>query len=87
MIKERPSKKEIYKEKKEKKRRIGNSLYSFLFLWYNVYTYGDDLVSTGIVEHRWQVECPRHGHKKINANKIKNAVATLFGANQAVAFA
>ena len=52
-----------------------------------MYTYGDDLVSTGIVEHRWQVECPRHGHKKINANKIKNAVATLFGANQAVAFA
>ena len=45
------------------------------------------MVSTGIVEHRWQVECPRHGHKKINANKIKNAVATLFGVRQAVAFA
>jgi len=52
-----------------------------------IYTHGDDLVSTGIVEHRWQVECPRYGHKKINANKIKNAIATLFGANQAVAFA
>jgi len=49
--------------------------------------YGADLVSTGIVEHRWQVGCRRYRHKKINANKIKNAVATLFGANQAVAFA
>ena len=50
-------------------------------------TYGADLVSTGIVEHRWQVECPRYGHKKINAKKLKNAVANMFGASQAVAFA
>ena len=50
-------------------------------------THGADLVSTGIVEHRWQVECPRYGHKKINATKIKNAIANMFGANQAVAFA
>ena len=50
-------------------------------------TYGADLVSTGIVEHRWQVECPRHGHKKINANKLKTAVANFFGGNQAVAYA
>ena len=57
-----------------------------LVLWYN-YIHGADLVSTGVFEHRWQVECPRHGHKKINANKIKNAVANLFGGNQAVAFA
>ena len=63
----------------------------FHFTFFNfydiIYTHGADLVSTGIVEHRWQVECPRHGHKKINANKIKNAVATLFGVRQAVAFA
>jgi len=39
------------------------------------------------IAHRWQVECPRYGHKKINANKLKNAVSTLFGGNQAVAFA
>ena len=51
------------------------------------FRYGADLVSTGIFEHRWQVEGPRHGHKKINANKIKNAVANMFGGRQAVAFA
>ena len=49
--------------------------------------HGADLVSTGSVEYGWQVECPRHGHKKINATKLKNAVANLFGGNQAVAFA
>ena len=49
--------------------------------------YGADLVSTGILEHGWQVECLRYGHKKINANKIKNAFSNLFGGNQAVAFA
>ena len=58
-----------------------------LVLWYNVYIHGADLVSTGSVEYGWQVECPRHGHKKINATKLKNAVANLFGGNQAVAFA
>ena len=52
-----------------------------------MYPHGADMVSTGIVEHRWQAECPRHGHKKINAKKIKNVVATMFGGNQAVAFA
>lgn len=45
------------------------------------------MVSTGILEHRWQVVCSRYGHKKINANKIKNAFANMFGGNQAVAFA
>lgn len=56
---------------------------------YNVCTWkhGADLVSTGILEHRWQVECPRHGHKKINAKNIKNVVASMFGTRQAVAFA
>jgi len=49
--------------------------------------HGADLVSTGIVEHRWQVDCPRYGYKKINAKSIKNVVATMFGGNQAVAFA
>ena len=49
--------------------------------------YGADLVSTGILEHRWQVECSRYEHKKINAKNIKNAVANMFGGNQAVAFA
>ena len=48
---------------------------------------GPLLVSTGILEHRWQVECPRHGHKKINAKNLKNAVANMFGTRQAVAFA
>ena len=52
-----------------------------------MYAHGADLVSTGIVEHRWQVECPRHGHKKINATKLKNAIANMFGTRQAVAFA
>jgi len=49
--------------------------------------YGADLVSTGIVEHRWQVECSRYEHKKINAKNIKNVVASMFGTRQAVAFA
>ena len=49
--------------------------------------YGADLVSTGIFEHRLQVGSPRKRHKKINANKIKNAVANMFGGNQAVAYA
>ena len=49
--------------------------------------HGADLVSTGILEHRWQVECPRYGHKKINAKNLKNAVANMFGTRQAVAFA
>jgi len=49
--------------------------------------HGADLGSTGIVEHRWQVEDPRYGYKKINAKKLKNAVANMFGGNQAVAFA
>ena len=40
-----------------------------LILWYNVIVHGADLVSTGSVEYGWQVECPRHGHKKINAKK------------------
>ena len=58
-----------------------------IYIYVIILVHGADLVSTGIFEHRWQVECPRHGHKKINANKIKNAVANLFGGNQAVAFA
>ena len=45
------------------------------------------MVSTGILENRWQVECPRYGHKKINAKNLKNAVSNLFGGRQAVAFA
>ena len=44
------------------------------------------MVSTGIVEHRWQVECPRYGHKKINAEKL-NKVEAMFGGSQALAFA
>ena len=62
-------------------------IFSFTKKYDIIYTHGADLVSTGIVEHRWQVECPRHGHKKINANKLKNAVANMFGGNQAVAYA
>ena len=49
--------------------------------------HGADLVSTGIVEHRWQVDSSTLRTKKINATKIKNAVANMFGGNQAVAFA
>ena len=41
-----------------------------LILWYNVIVHGADLVSTGSVEYGWQVECSRHGHKKINATKL-----------------
>lgn len=53
---------------------------------YNL-VHGDVMVSTGILKHRWQVEGLRYRHKKINANKIKNAFANMFGGNQAVAFA
>ena len=63
----------------------------FLWYFYEVYviifSHGADLVSTGVFEHRWQVECPRQGHKKINAKNLKNAVSNLFGGRQAVAFA
>lgn len=52
-----------------------------------IFSHGADLVSTGVFEHRWQVECPRYGHKKINAKNLKNAVANMFGIRQAVAFA
>ena len=45
------------------------------------------MVSTGVLEHRWQVECSRYEHKAINANKLKNAVANMFGGNQTLAFA
>ena len=45
------------------------------------------MVSTGILEHRWQVECSRYEHKAINANKLKNAVANFVGVSPAVAFA
>jgi len=45
------------------------------------------MVSTELFSHRWQVECSRYEHKKINANKIKNAFAGLFGGNQELAFA
>ena len=58
-----------------------------MILCYNVGIYGDDTVSTGKLEHRWQAEWSRHDHKKINANKVKNAVANMFGGNQALAFA
>ena len=49
--------------------------------------HGDVMVSTGILKYKLQVECLRYRHKKINANKIKNAFANMFGGNQAVAFA
>ena len=49
--------------------------------------HGTDLVSTGIVEHRWQVGLFHVRAKKINAEKVKNAVATLFGFNRQVAYA
>ena len=45
------------------------------------------MVSTEVLEHRWQVEGSRYEQIKINANKIKNAFANMFGGNQAVAFA
>ena len=49
--------------------------------------YGADLVSTGILERRWQVEGSRYEQKAINANKLKNAVANMFGGSQTLAFA
>jgi len=45
------------------------------------------MVSTVLLSNRWQVECSRHEHKKINANKIKNALAGIFGGNQAPVYA
>ena len=35
------------------------------------------MVSTEVLEHRWQVECLRYRHQKINANKVKNVLANL----------
>lgn len=49
--------------------------------------HGDVMVSTELFSHGWQVDCSRYEHKKINANKIKNAFANLFGGNQELAFA
>ena len=49
--------------------------------------HGADWVSTRIIEHIWQVECPRKEKKKINAKKLSNVVASMFGTRQAVAFA
>jgi len=49
--------------------------------------HGVDLVSTGILEHRWQVGDFTLRANKINANKVKEVFANMFGANQAVAFA
>jgi hypothetical protein len=48
---------------------------------------GDDLVSTGILEHRWQFGGTRYEQTKINAKNIKNALANVFGGNQTLAFA
>lgn len=45
------------------------------------------MVSTGSLEHRWQVGGTRYEQKAINANKIKNAFANMFGGSQAYAFA
>ena len=46
------------------------------------------MVSTLLLSHRWQVECLRKKQKAINANKVKNALANLFGSkNQELAFA
>ena len=45
------------------------------------------MVSTGIWKYELQVECLRKRQQTINANKVKNALATVFGGNQAVAFA
>jgi hypothetical protein len=49
--------------------------------------HGDVMVSTELFSHGWQVDCSRYEHKKINANKIKNAFANLFGEDQEYAFA
>ena len=49
---------------------------------------GDAMVSTGIVEHRWQVELFTLQTKvNIPGNSIKTAFANLFGRNQELAFA
>ena len=41
------------------------------------------MVSTGSLEHRWQVGGTRYEQKAINANKVKNALASLFRVNSA----
>ena len=48
---------------------------------------GVDLGSTGILEHRWQVGDFTLRANKINANKVKEVFANMFGTRQAVAFA
>lgn len=45
------------------------------------------LVSTITLELKWQVECTRYVHKKINANKIKTVFSNMFRTNGTVAFA
>ena len=54
-----------------------NLCWNFSLKYVIINSYGDVMVSTGVLEHRWQVECLRHRHKKINANKIKNVLANL----------
>ena len=41
------------------------------------------MVSTGSLEHRWQVGGTRYEQKAINANKVKNVFASLFRSTSA----
>ncbi len=49
---------------------------------------GDVLVSTGIVEHKWQaVLFTLQTNLNITGNSIKTALSNLFGGNQELAMA
>ncbi len=48
---------------------------------------GAALVSTGIFRIRWQVGGTPYVQKTINAEKVKNAIASLFSTRNQVAFA
>ena len=72
---------------------IGNYWYkkvvdTLILLWYNIGVFGDALVSTGIIEHKWQVELFTLQTKlNITGNSIKTAFANLFNRNTELAFA
>lgn len=55
-------------------------------MWYNLSTWGchgfDGNIRARMASRMFTLRA-----QKINANKIKNAVANMFGGNQAVAFA
>ncbi len=65
-----------------------NTVAILILLRYNIDVFGDALVSTGIIEHKWQVELFTLQTKlNITGNSIKTAFANLFNKNTELAFA